>query len=57
VADQRGGSHWIEIENGRLRPIVKPDGLFDDDRPQGDIWRNDYYLNSVRSIYGEVKAR
>jgi hypothetical protein len=57
VADQRGGSHWIEIENGRLRPIVKPDGLSNDDRPQGDIWRNDYYLNSVRSIYGEVTAR
>jgi hypothetical protein len=57
VADQRGSARWIELEGGQLRPAFDF-GISDENavlRP--GLWRNDYYLRSVRSIYMDVKAR
>ena len=56
VAGQRGSAHWVEVENGRIRRLVNADSLdAPDSRPQERLWRNDYYLSAVRSVYGEVR--
>lgn len=57
VCDRRGRAVWVWEEQGRLQGDVDAGEPSADDCQVGVAWRNDYYLNPLRSIARQLRKR
>jgi len=57
VMESRGGAPWVSEENGILRVRFRDDiGVLPERSKIKDLWRNPYFIVSLRSVVGQLEG-